>query len=124
MSNKSTSATIAMNVFSNYCGLGFHIVIAFFLSPFLVHTLGDTRYGIWSIAMSLSGYMSLMNLGIATSLNRYVSKLHKTKDIDNLLAVINSGLGLFVIVGMLIAAISPLTAWGINNFIKFDPSKV
>ena len=49
--------TIVKNVASNYVGVMGSIVIAFFLSPYLVHTLGDTGYGVWSIIASLTAYM-------------------------------------------------------------------
>jgi len=66
--------TLAKNIFSNYVGVAGSIVIAFMLSPFLVHTLGDTKYGVWSILAALTGYMALLDLGISSAIARYVAK--------------------------------------------------
>lgn len=91
------------------------------MSPFLVHNLGDMGYGIWSLVTSLSGYLLLMDLGIGSSLTRYVSKYYKIKDHTNLVSFVNSALLLYLIIGLLIVLISPVTAKVLLLIIKVDP---
>ncbi len=65
---------IAQNVLSNWFALGVTTVVGFFLSPFVVHHLGNLAYGVWVIIASLVSYMGLMDLGLRGAVTRYVSK--------------------------------------------------
>jgi len=65
---------IAQNVLSNWFALAATTVIAFFLSPFIVHHLGNLGYGVWVIIMSLVAYMGLLDLGLRGAVTRFVSK--------------------------------------------------
>lgn len=37
----------------NWLAFGFSSGVAFFLSPFVVHDLGNIRYGVWTLVVSL-----------------------------------------------------------------------
>jgi O-antigen/teichoic acid export membrane protein len=65
---------IARNVLSNWLALAVTTVTAFFLSPFVVHHLGNLAYGVWVIIMSLVAYMNLLDLGLRGAITRFVSK--------------------------------------------------
>src|SRR5580700_2235393 len=65
---------IAQNVLSNWLALGIATVVGFFLSPFVVHHLGNLTYGVWVIIISLVGYMNLLDLGLRGAVTRFVSK--------------------------------------------------
>ena len=84
--------TLTKNIFSNYVGIAGTIIIAFLLSPYLVHTLGDTKYGVWSVISALTGYMALLDLGISSAIAKYVAKYKALKDYKSLNTVLASGL--------------------------------
>jgi len=65
---------IAQNVLSNWLALAVTTVVGFFLSPFVVHHLGNLTYGVWVIIMSLVAYMNLLDLGLRGAVTRFVSK--------------------------------------------------
>src|SRR6202162_163075 len=65
---------IAENVLSNWLALAITTVVGFFLSPFVVHRLGNLTYGVWVIIMSLVAYMNLLDLGLRGAVTRFVSK--------------------------------------------------
>jgi O-antigen/teichoic acid export membrane protein len=48
-------------------------VVAFFLSPFVVHHLGNTAYGVWVLIGSVISYMGLLDLGMRGAVIRFVS---------------------------------------------------
>jgi O-antigen/teichoic acid export membrane protein len=120
----SLGKKITRNITANYFGVIGQITIAFFLSPFLVHTLGDTRYGIWSIIAALSGYMSLLDLGIASALTRYVAQYHHQNDTSKINEIINSALFLFLSISVAVIALSPLIAHGMVTLLSFDEDMV
>ena len=64
------------NVLANWGGYIFTAGVNFFLSPFVVHSLGNSAFGIWTILVSLVGYVGLFDLGIRAAVTRYVAKYH------------------------------------------------
>lgn len=111
---------IARNVAANYLGIFAQIAIAFMLTPFLVNTLGDTKYGIWSIAAAFTGYMCLLDLGISSAVNRYVARYNEIKDVESLNNIVSSALVMFIIICFVICSISPFLASLIVNSMSFD----
>src|SRR5438105_1549535 len=49
-------------------------VAAFALRPFVVGSLGDALFGVWSVVASLTGYMGFADLGVRPAVVHYVSK--------------------------------------------------
>ena len=66
--------TLLRNILSNWAGFLVEACVAFYLSPFVIHTLGDTSYGIWILLTSLTGYFGLLNLGLRPAINKYVAE--------------------------------------------------
>ncbi|GAG42518.1 unnamed protein product, partial [marine sediment metagenome] len=60
----SESRIYARNLAANWTAHGANMVVLFFLSPFIVHTLGKVEYGIWGLLSVLTGYMGIFDLGI------------------------------------------------------------
>lgn len=50
------------------------LLIAFWVSPILVRGLGDGRYGVWSLIAELTGYASLLDLGLRGAVSYFVSR--------------------------------------------------
>ncbi len=89
------------NVLSNWAGFACSSVIAFFLSPFVVHHLGNSAYGIWVLVGSLTGYLGLLNLGVRAAVTRYVAQFHAEGDDQEASAVASSALTIFLVAGAL-----------------------
>jgi O-antigen/teichoic acid export membrane protein len=116
--NMSLGNKLLKNITANYIGVSGQIVIAFFLSPFLVHTLGDEKYGIWTIFAALSGYMSILDLGIASGVTKFVARYYQRQEFAKINQVVNSALFLFVVIAMGIICFSPLLAKLLVDFIQ------
>ena len=58
---------IARNVFSNWFVTAANMAVGFFLAPFIVHRLGNAAYGVWVLAVSSVNYLSLLDLGMRSS---------------------------------------------------------
>ncbi len=71
---------IARNVLFNWLGTLANMAVGFFFAPFILHRLGDAAYGVWVLAISVVGYLSLLDLGMQSSVLRFVSKGHTTGD--------------------------------------------
>lgn len=67
---------IARNVLFNWFGTIANMAVGFFLSPFILHRLGNVAYGVWVLAVSVVGYLGLLDLGMQSSVLRFVSQGH------------------------------------------------
>jgi len=61
------------NIFSNWASVAINLAVAFLLSPFLVHSLGDSAYGLWVLVLSVTGYMGLLDTGLRVSIVKPVA---------------------------------------------------
>lgn len=77
---KYEKTQILKNVGSSWTALGINVIVGVFLSPFILHRLGDAAFGIWVLIFSITGYYGLFDLGIRSSIVRYVSKYTATGD--------------------------------------------
>ncbi len=94
------------NVLSNWTGMAVSMAVAFFMSPFLVHTLGDHQYGLWVLIISVTGYMGLLDVGLRVSVVKYVSHLSTIKDYDGLNRVVSTALAFYGSAGVLIMVVT------------------
>ena len=97
---KSEKIQILTNVFSSWFSLGVNVVVGILLSPFILHRLGDTAFGIWVLIFSVTGYYGLFDLGIRSSVVRYVSKFTATNDTEDLTKVLNTSLFTYTCIGV------------------------
>jgi len=94
------------------------VLIAFFLTPYLIGTLGKARYGVWTLAFSLIGYMRLADVGMQQSLVRFVSKHLATEDWPGLSQVISSSARLYLGVAAITLVASSAMAFGFLHLLK------
>ncbi len=109
---------ILVNTFSNWGALFVGIILTFVMSPIIIKSLGDTNYGIWSMMTSISGYLTLLDLGIGSAVTRYVSKSVKTGDDKYVSQIFNSALALYIIIGFIIILSSPAIGWITSSLMK------
>lgn len=114
------SKRIGKNVLANYMGMIIHIAIGFLLSPYLVRALGDTNYGIWSIAAALTGYMSLFDMGLSSAVNKYVSSYQGAKDQKSTNEVLSTAIMLFGFASCIVLLLSPIVSYGVVSVFSFD----
>lgn len=100
----SKARIYARNLLANWIGYGANLVVMFFLSPFVVHSLGNTTYGVWSLIVSLTGYLGLAELGTRGGLGRFINYYLGRDEIDKVNAVISTALGFFLACGVLLFA--------------------
>ena len=91
------------------------MAVGFFLSPFILHRLGPVAFGVWTLSVSVVGYMGLLDLGMQNSVLRFVSQGYIKKDHVSASEAISAALwvrmqisGLIVLLSAGLAAVFPL----------------
>jgi O-antigen/teichoic acid export membrane protein len=72
--------SLAKSVFSNWAYLFLNVLVAFWMTPFVVRHLGDSAYGIWALVLQLTGYMGIVDVGLRSALVRFIARLNARKD--------------------------------------------
>ena len=100
--------------------LNFVIMIAtsFFMMPFLVRSLGEERYGLWTLVGSFLGYYGLMDIGLSSAVVRFISRAVGRKDDEEVRTVIATSFYMFLILGLLSAAVTVIAVFLIGFFVS------
>jgi len=112
---------IVKNVSSSWFSLGCNVVVGILLSPFILHRLGDTAFGIWVLIFTLTGYYGLFDLGIRSSLVRYVSKFTATHENEELAKLINTSIFSYGCIGLFSFLVTVVLASSVDHLFKIPP---
>ena len=66
------------NVLWSWLGVLFSLVAGLLLSPYVIHHLGDERYGIWVLVFSLVDYYGLVDFGFRSAVVKYAAHFRAT----------------------------------------------
>ena len=91
---------ILKNVGSSWFALGVNILVGVSLSPYILHRLGDHAFGLWILVFSITGYYGLFDLGIRSSIIRYVAKYAVLENHNQLNRLINTAMFSYIGIGL------------------------
>lgn len=100
--------TIGKNVLSNWTALGVSMAVAFFMSPFLVRTLGDAQYGVWVLLLSITGYMGLLDAGLKVSVVKFVASHSATGDAESLSETMSTALAIYGVLAVILIGVATI----------------
>ncbi len=112
---------ILKNVGSSWFSLGVNVVIGIFLSPFIMHRLGDSAFGIWVLIFSITGYYGIFDLGIRSSIIRHVSKYTATNETDQLARHVNTSLATYTGIGVVSMLATVILSFSVDHLFKIPP---
>ena len=115
---------IVKNVSSSWFSLGVNIVVGVILTPYILHRLGDTANGIWVLIYSVTGYYGLFDLGIRSSIVRYVSKFTATGEREELAKLINTALFIYSCIGAVSMIVTLVVSSRVDHIFKIPPEFV
>jgi O-antigen/teichoic acid export membrane protein len=106
----SRARIYARNLTANWVGYAASLAVMFFMSPFVVHALGDVQYGVWTVMVSMTGYLGLVELGTRAGIGRFINYNLGKNDIQGVNAVVNTGLVAFMIIGVAMLLVAGVLA--------------
>ena len=121
MSDENLKIRAAKNVAASWAGLFVHAAVGFFLSPFILHRLGDEAFGVWILVFSVTGYYGLLDLGIRQSVVRYVARFTATHDEDSLTRFVNTCISTYALIALLVLLATGFCAWYLPALFKIPP---
>lgn len=111
---------MARSILSNWTALLVSGATSILLTPLLVHTLGDLNYGLCILAASLVDYLGFLDVGIRTSLQRFVARHNSVHDRGALNEAFSTGLVLSTVVACIILSMSLAIAFASPHMLRLD----
>lgn len=89
------------NVVTSYLNSAVQAALALVMTPFLVHSLGKNRYGIWVLAINLVLYLEVLEFGFARTTIKFVAEHDARGDREGVKRSIATSFGVLSIPGLL-----------------------
>lgn len=103
------TVTLARNLVSRYLAIIIEAALGLVILPFNVAHLGQAGYGLWMLTASVTAYFSVLDLGYAGSIVRFVAHYRARRDARAL----NEILSTMAVVFLALAAVAYLAGIGI-----------
>ena len=96
---------ILLNTASSGVGQTVRLGQALVLTPYLLHNLGADRFAVWSLALVLASYLSLLDLGIGAALTKRVAEHAAVGEMGAVPPVVSTGVAFY---SVSVLVLSPL----------------
>lgn len=87
------------NIGSNWVLIALTIAATYFMTPFIIRTLGQDGYGTWTLITAMTGYMNLLALGVPMASVRYLAQDVAQRDLEQMNRTIGTCIGLYLMIG-------------------------
>jgi O-antigen/teichoic acid export membrane protein len=102
----TTSRRLVQNTTFNVITLVSGAAIGFFLIRFFLAQLGETRYGLWVLIGSIFQYRRLLDMGMNSSINRYIPVGLAKGDDDAIQRILSTSLFFFSALAVVLVLVS------------------
>jgi O-antigen/teichoic acid export membrane protein len=92
---------IAINTTSNWAAIFVNMAVMIFLTKFLLQRLGAEKFGMFRYVITIQSSLLFLDMGLATTLNRFTSQLLAIKDYARLNSVASFSFFVFFGLGLL-----------------------
>ncbi len=91
---------VLYNTASNYAAQIVTIGLGLLLTPFLLHSLGPSAYGLWVLVSSVAGYGALLDFGIASAIVKYTSEYQARSEHAQADSLVATAVSLYLLLGL------------------------
>jgi O-antigen/teichoic acid export membrane protein len=112
------------SMFSNWVGMAIGAVVAFLMTPILIHRLGDFHYGMWVLVASVLDYYGLLDIGIRTTLQRYTARYQGSNEKEELNCTLATVMAFSYCIAGFIVLLTLLLARVLPPFLKVSGSEL
>lgn len=78
---------------------GIVVITSFLLTPFFIHELGSTHYGLWLLVLSILGWFNVVDLGFPQAIQRQIVQALELNDKKRVNVIFSTGIVLFTVLG-------------------------
>jgi len=105
----STRKILFKNTIASFLSQFLLLGLGIITTPYVVHKLGDSEYGIISIVMIFIGYLSFLDLGIGWAIIKFVAEYKAHDSRNEIKKIVQTSLSVFLAGGLFVIIIIFLT---------------
>ena len=87
-------------VILSYVQMVSNVLVKFIYTPFLLRALGQNEYGLFSLVMSIVGYLAVLELGFGSTVTRYTVKYNTEGDKQSLYKLYGTLSVVYILMGV------------------------
>lgn len=99
----------------SYINIFLNVAIGLVLTPFIIRSLGDSEYGLYTLIGSFVAYLSLMDLGLNNTIIRFVSKYRAEKDKRGEEVFLGTTMKIYGIISIILVVIGLILYFNLEN---------
>jgi O-antigen/teichoic acid export membrane protein len=108
---------------ANWSGRLVELLLGFLITPFILHRLGDTQYGLYMVIGAVFGQGALLDFAITPAVIKYVAEHRAQRDDARLSSLIATAQVLYFAIGFLTLLLTVALAATLPNFFNVPPSE-
>jgi O-antigen/teichoic acid export membrane protein len=97
------------NIIASFAATFIPLVAGFFITPFIIHRLGDSVYGIWVLSLSLVGFSCMLDLGLSLTVYKRIAEYLVNNQREKIISTSSVVFFLYCIIGFVIMIIFVIT---------------
>ena len=113
----------ARNISMDYCALGLEMVVGVVMLPFNAAHLGQSAYGLWVLAASITAYFSLLDLGYGIAQVKFAAQYRARRDQHGLNEIASTLFFFFTLVALAAMAVGALLAFNLESLFNVTPGQ-
>lgn len=114
---------VLWSTLTNYAAQFITMGVGILLTPFILHQLGPSQYGLWVLVGSLVGYGSLLEFGIAGAVTKYVAEHRALGQAERADGLVATALALYAGLCLLGIGLSVLAAALVVQIFHIPPNQ-
>ena len=92
----SNNKQIARNISTSFLSYGMSLLITFFLTPYLIKSVGKEAYSFFPLVNSMIGYTQIITAAIGSMIGRYITMAYYGGDIEGTKGYFNSAIVAYI----------------------------
>ena len=113
-----------MGVALSYAYIIINIIVQFLYNPFLIRMLDQSEYGIYSLAYSIIGYLTILDLGFGNAIVVFTSKYKQRGDFEKEKKLHETFKSVFIILGIISLIFGIILSFNTNLFFNKSLSNI
>lgn len=113
---------LVLNVLTGWASQFVFIIVGFILPRFMDEYLGKELLGVWDFSWSIVNYISLTNLGVGSSTNRYIAKYKADDDVESVSKTVSSVFAVQLILALIVLILTACIVLFLPSIYEGDPN--
>lgn len=113
---------MTVNILSNWLAMILTGATSFLIMPILIRGLGDYQYGLWALVGSVLDCYGLLDLGVRSTLHRYVGRYKGTNERQALNETLGTALTITCCVGVVVMVVTAVLVWILPELVSLPPA--